>query len=83
MRELKRAADVTVSGFESACLNQCRIWMENILHKLEDGTLPPSGGREMGTTKHIVRYNSLASIQNLYDAAAAVDIFYSNECKEW
>ncbi len=82
LREIDKA-DVTVSRFESACLNQCRIRTENILHKLEDGTLPPSGGREMGTTKHIVWYNSLASIQNLYDAAAAVDMFYSNECKEW
>lgn len=31
----------------------------------------------------ISEYDTLSSIKTLYDAAAEVDLFYSQTCKEW
>ena len=57
--------------------------VENVMKKLQDGILPTSTGGLIGTMRGISEYDSLASIEKLYDAAADVDLFYSRECKEW
>ena len=76
-------ANTVVARFDFASLNLCRIWLETILHKLEDGTLPSSDGKTLGAMKHIPQLDSLSEAHDLYEAAADVDTFYSNECKEW
>lgn len=57
--------------------------VENVMQRLQKGTLPPSKGGLIGTMRGISEYDSLASVKKLYDAAADVDIYYSTECKEW
>lgn len=53
------------------------------MKRLQDNKLPVSNGELIGTMREISEYDSLASIKELYDAAADVDLFYSRECQEW
>lgn len=57
--------------------------VENIIKKLQKGELPASKGGLIGTMRGISEYDTLSSIKTLYDAAAEVDLFYSQTCKEW
>ena len=45
------------------------------LNKLDGGTL--------GFRRAILEDDNLANIDSLYNAAVAVDKFYSQECREW
>lgn len=82
LREIDKAeAAASISNFGS--LNLCRIWMENILEKLENGILPSSNGDMIGAMKYISQHDCLSVIHDLYEAATDVDTYYSNECKEW
>ncbi len=64
-------------------LNNYENGIEIVVKRLQDGTLPASKGGLIGTMRGISEYDSLASIKELYDAAADVDLFYSRECQEW
>ena len=58
-------------------------WVKIIMKRLSDGSLPLSKGGLIGTMRAISEYDGLSSIKGLYDAAADVDLFYMQECREW
>lgn len=64
-------------------LNKYKSWLETVIKKLQDGLLSSSKGGLIGTMRGISEFDSLASINELYDAAADVDIFYKMNCQEW
>ena len=64
-------------------LDNYKCGIENVIKRLKCGLLPASKGGLIGTMRGISEYDSLASIKKLYNAAAEVDLFYSQECKEW
>lgn len=64
-------------------LNNYEKEVNFVINRLLDGSLPESKGGLIGTMRGISEYDSLASIEGLYDAAADVDLFYSRECQEW
>ncbi len=76
LREIDKA-EAVASISNSGSLNLCRIWMENILEKLENGILPSSNGDMIGAMKYISQLDCLSVIHDLYEAAADVDTFYS------
>lgn len=57
--------------------------LENVMTRLQNGELRESKGGTLGMMRGISEYDSLSSIKALYDAAAEVDLFYSQKCKEW
>ena len=79
INEAKKIVDIEKIKY----LNNYEKGIENVIVKLQDGTLSPSKGGLIGTMRGISEYDSLASIKELYDAASDVDLFYSRECQEW
>lgn len=64
-------------------LNNYKKNVKNIIKKLQNGELPASKGGLIGTMRGVSEYDTLSSIKTLYDAAAEVDLFYSQKCREW
>ena len=82
LQEVDRAK-LQVSEEKVSYLERYQKWMESVLQKLQESRLAESKGRVIGCMRGISEYDNLASIKPLYDAAVAVDFFYSDECKEW
>lgn len=80
--EIVKAKEI-VDESKKAYLDNYKKGIENIVKQLENDTLPASNGGVMGVMRGISEYDSLAIITPLYDAAYDVDLYYSNECKEW
>lgn len=64
-------------------LKNYQTYVELIITRLQNDTLPSSKGGLIGTMRGISEYDDLANIDSLYDAAYEVDLFYSEECQEW
>ena len=47
------------------------------------GKMDESDGGTLGFRRAILEDDNLANIDSLYNAAVAVDKFYSQECREW
>lgn len=76
-------AKLQVSVEKISYLDRYKDWIEGVMQKLQNGTLSESKGGLIGSMRGISEYDELSSIKELYYAAADVDIFYSEECKEW
>ena len=75
----KKIVDLEKSNY----LNNYKNGINAVIIKLENNELPASKGGPIDAIRGISEYDSLASIQTLYNAACDVDIFYSKECREW
>ena len=82
LKEIEEAKKIVIDE-KIDYLNNYQKWVESVLYRLQNGALAASKGGVIGTMRGISEYDSLAAIKNLYDAAADVDVFYSDECKEW
>ena len=57
--------------------------MEEYKNKLDSNKMDESDGGTLGFRRAILEDDNLANIDSLYNAAVAVDKFYSQECREW
>lgn len=76
-------AKLRVSAEKVNYLDRYKDGIERVMRKLQNDTLSESKGGLIGSMRGISEYDDLASIKELYDAAVDVDLFYSEECKEW
>ena len=56
---------------------------EEYKNKLDSNKMDASDGGTLGFRRAILEDDNLANIDSLYNAAVAVDKFYSQECREW
>ena len=56
--------------------------MEKIIEEYSN-KMDESDGGTLGFRRAILEDDNLANIDSLYNAAVAVDKFYSQECREW
>lgn len=82
LQEIDEAVKI-VDDRKVVYLIKYKKYVENVLTRLQNGELPESKGGTIGTMRGISEYDSLSYIKTLYDAAAEVDLFYSQNCKEW
>ena len=54
-----------------------------LFSKLDSNKMDVSDGGTLGFRRAILEDDNLANIDSLYNAAVAVDKFYSQECREW
>ena len=57
--------------------------IEEYKNKLDSNKMDASDGGTLGFRRAILEDDNLANIDSLYNAAVAVDKFYSQECREW
>ncbi len=57
--------------------------VKNYQDKIEKNMMNVSDGGNLGFRRAILEYDNLAEMDSLYDAACAVDSYYSTECKKW
>ena len=57
--------------------------IEEYKNKLDSNKMDESDGGTLGFRRAILEDDNLANIDSLYNAAVAVDKFYSQECREW
>ncbi len=57
--------------------------IENLLFEVQNGTLSASKGKTMGVSRAISEFDNLAEIDDLYNAASEVDLYYKKKCIEW
>ena len=54
-----------------------------LFSKFDSNKMDASDGGTLGFRRAILEDDNLANIDSLYNAAVAVDKFYSQECREW
>ena len=60
-----------------------REYLSKMEKIIEEYKMDESDGGTLGFRRAILEDDNLANIDSLYNAAVAVDKFYSQECREW
>ena len=79
----KRNYEEKVKWFTREYLNKLEKIIEEYKNKLDSNKMDASDGGTLGFRRAILEDDNLANIDSLYNAAVAVDKFYSQECREW
>ncbi|RKM63248.1 MULTISPECIES: hypothetical protein [unclassified Butyrivibrio] len=77
------AAKGLVDTAEADYLEKYKNGMETVIRLIDSDSIPASEGGVIGATSGLSESSKLASLINLYDAAADVDLYYSQNCKTW
>ena len=80
--EIRKIQD-GVDDYTREYLNKLEKIIEEYKNKLDSNKMDASDGGTLGFRRAILEDDNLANIDSLYNAAVAVDKFYSQECREW
>ena len=72
-----------VDDYTREYLSKMEKIIEEYKNKLDSNKMDESDGGTLGFRRAILEDDNLANIDSLYNAAVAVDKFYSQECREW
>jgi hypothetical protein len=78
-----RKIQESVDDYTKEYLHKLEKSIEAYKNKLDLNEMDTSDGATLGFRRAILEYDNLANIDSLYNAAVAVDKFYSQECREW
>ncbi|RKM58014.1 hypothetical protein D6853_00280 [Butyrivibrio sp. X503] len=78
-----KAAKELVDSADAGYLEKYKDSMETVIRLIDSDTIPTSEGGVIGATSALSERNKLSSLISLYDAAADVDLYYSQNCKTW
>lgn len=80
--ELMQAQIIVDDSTKSYLCNLEKL-VQNYQDEIEKNMMNVSDGGNLGFRRAILEYDNLAEIDSLYDAACAVDSYYSIECKKY
>jgi hypothetical protein len=72
-----------VDTSDASYLEKYKNNMETVIKLIDSDTIPASDGGVIGATSALSERKRLSSLISLYDAAADVDLYYSQNCKTW
>lgn len=79
--EIRKIQD-GVDDYTREYLNKLEKIIEEYKNKLDSNKMDASDGGTLGFRRAILEDDNLANIDSLYNAAVAVDKFYSQECRD-
>ena len=80
---LVRMFHASKNDYTREYLSKMEKIIEEYKNKLDSNKMDESDGGTLGFRRAILEDDNLANIDSLYNAAVAVDKFYSQECREW
>ncbi|MBR4670439.1 MAG: hypothetical protein IKO84_07555 [Butyrivibrio sp.] len=72
-----------VDTSDATYLEKYKNSMETVIRLIDSDSIPASDGGVIGATSGLSERDKLSSLISLYDAAADVDLYYSQNCKTW